>query len=655
MANPRRAEPGACVSPRQAIWLLAASAAVVAPLIVKLPAVIGVPSGILFVYAAWLWARGGRLPPPWLLAILVAVATAAIAIAYRSAFGREPGVAMLLAFLALKLLELRTRRDGFTVALLCYFLLLALLFDRQGPGVAAYAVAGVVLVTAAVLQIARDGQPARATIERALVMTAQAVPFMLVFFVLFPRVQGPLWGLPKDAFSAMSGLSDTMTPGSIGELSLSGALAFRVKFAGAPPAQRDLYWRGPVLTRFDGRTWRAARSTPHDRIPWEPAGKAVEYVVTLEPHNQRWLFALELPGLVPEAALMTSEFQLLARTPVHQRALYPMRSWLEASAGAAEPEATLGEARRLPARSNPRSRMLASRWRATAADDSGVIAQALAHFRREPFVYTLTPPVLGKEAIDEFLFGTRRGFCEHYAGAFVFLMRAAGVPARVVTGYQGGEINPVDSYLVVRQSDAHAWAEVWLAGRGWTRIDPTAAVAPSRIERGIAAALPAGDPLPFLMRSELDWLRPLRFRWEAMGNAWDQWVIGYTAARQRELFGRLGMQDADWRAIGGAMGALLAVMLSAFGAWALHEHARQDAVAGAWSAFSRKMSRLGLARRPHEGPTDYARRIGAAAPRLAGPAAELAGLYAQLRYGRGAGPGGSREFVRRVRSFRLRP
>ncbi|GAB4166916.1 MAG: protein-glutamine gamma-glutamyltransferase TgpA [Rhodocyclaceae bacterium] len=652
MASPPATEAPAGIARSQAIWLLCASVSVALPLVVKLPAPLAAACGALLGWAAWIWVAGRRLPPRRLLVALVALATVAIGLTYRSLLGREPGVAMLLAFLALKLLELRGVRDGHTVGLLCYFMQLALLFDRQGPGMAAYVAASLTLVTAALIHLERDGQSPRATVERALVMTAQALPLMLVFFVLFPRVQGPLWGLPKDAWSGMSGLSETMTPGSIGELSLSGATAFRVRFSGQPPAHADLYWRGPVLTHFDGRTWRAGSRATYERVPWQAEGASLDYVVTLEPHNKPWLFALDVPGVIPDAAVITSELQLLARTPVRSRILYPMRSYPGMSAGVSETDAVLAAARRLPAASNPRSRALAQRLRAGSADDAGVIAQALAHFRNEPFVYTLSPPVLGEDPIDGFLFDSRRGFCEHYAGAFVFLMRAAGIPARVVTGYQGGEVNPVDGYLLVRQSDAHAWVEVWLAGRGWTRVDPTAAVAPSRIESGIAAAVPAGDPLPFLIRAELDWLRPLRFRWEALATAWDNWIIGYDAARQRELFGRIGMDGGDRRFAAGVLAVLVAAILAAFGAWALHERARQDPVLRAWSAFSRKMSRRGLARMPHEGPVDYARRICAAEPGLAPEAGQLAMLYARLRYG--SSRDGEREFIRRVREFRLR-
>jgi transglutaminase-like putative cysteine protease len=277
----------------------------------------------------------------------------------------------------------------------------------------------------------------------------------------------------------------------------------------------------------------------------------------------------------------------------------------------------------------------------------------LEYFRRQPFVYTLSPPLLGDNGIDEFLFDTRRGFCEHFAGAFVFLMRAAGLPARVVTGYQGGEVNPVDGYLLVRQSDAHAWAEVWLAGRGWTRVDPTAAVAPNRIERGVVSALPEGDPLPFMVRTNLDWIRKLRFQWEALGNSWDQWVIGYNSDRQREVLTRLGMKQPDWQSMAASMAALTGAIMLGLAAWTIRQRARLDPAQRAWRLLSRKLSRVGLRRRPDEGPMAYSKRIRSAQPGLAEETSAIAGLYAAIRYGRDADASLQRDLMNRVRRLRI--
>ena len=260
-------------------------------------------------------------------------------------------------------------------------------------------------------------------------------------------------------------------------------------------------------------------------------------------------------------------------------------------------------------------------------------------FRQEDFHYTLRPPLLGADAIDEFLFDSRRGFCEHYASAFVFLMRAAGVPARVVAGYQGGELNPVDGYLTVRQSDAHAWAEIWLADEGWLRIDPTAAVALLRIEQGIVAALPAGEPLLGIIRLDADWMRDLRNRWEAANNTWNQWVLGYNPQRQREVLSRLGWPDPDWRSMTALLAVLCGLALLVVALWTLPGRRRDDPVQRAWQAYCAQLGRRGIIRADWEGPLDFAQRVAREKPELATLTSEAARHYAELRYGDGDSDG----------------
>src|SRR5207247_709262 len=315
---------------------------------------------------------------------------------------------------------------------------------------------------------------------------------MLLLFFLFPRVQGPLWGMPQDAYSGVTGLSETMSPGSISSLSLSDAIAFRVKFETGPPSRAQLYWRGPVLSDFDGLAWRVGLPQLRRNMSIEATGSPVDYEVTLEPHNRNWMFALEMPARLPPSARLTSEYLVISLTPIRSRIRYEMRSFPKFQAASGANPEDLALALRLPRGVNPRSLALAREWRESLADNSAIVRRAIEFFRGSRFEYTLQPPALGQNSVDEFLFDTKQGFCEHFASSFVFLMRAAGVPARVVTGYQGGDTNPVDGYMVVRQADAHAWAEVWLAENGWTRVDPTAAAVPVRIELGITAARPSG-------------------------------------------------------------------------------------------------------------------------------------------------------------------
>ena len=464
---------------------------------------------------------------------------------------------------------------------------------------------------------------------------------MLIAFVLFPRVSGPLWGLPRDAYAGLTGLSDQMSPGSLNSLIQSGEIAFRVQFSDGMPEKSRLYWRGPVLNEYDGKTWR--ERPPHTaRIGKPPviehnesSGWTYHYVTTLEAHNQRWLLALDLPLKLPENSALTSTLDVRSREPVISRARFAFTSAVDFTVNRQETGAQLQLSRRLPSGFNPRTRELAAEWQTQYKKPEAIADAALRYFRTESFFYTLRPPLLGENAVDDFLFNTRRGFCEHYASAFVVLMRAAGVPARVVTGYQGGEINPVDGYLTVRQSDAHAWAEIWVADKGWLRVDPTAAVAPSRIERGIDAALPAGDPLPVLARIDADWLRTLRDRWEAANNGWNQWVLGYNPLRQRELLGRFGFEEPDWRSMAMALMILSAIALLAVSFWTLYQRPSISQEQRAWDVFCKRLKRRGIAREEWEGPLDFAARVARECPELAALTREAARHFADLHYGKG--------------------
>lgn len=625
--------PGPLLARSQVLWLMACSALTLAPDLEHAPLWLTASVGLALAWRTAVWWRRAALPSRWPLNFLVVSGTAGVFLTYYQLFGKDPGVALLILFLGLKLLEMRRARDGLTVIFLCYFLLLTHFLNEQGLGVAGLTLAALVSITAALASLAHAGQSALACLRLSGLMLAQSAPFMLVFFVLFPRVQGPLWGMPADAYSGMSGLSETMSPGSISNLSLSGEIAFRVRFEGEIPPKHLLYWRGPVLRFFDGRTWRAGVQQPKVSLPDTAIGDKSSYAVTLEPHNKQWLFALDTPAMSPPGASVTREYQVLSRLPIRSRLRYEMQSRLDFATGVDESPAYVRSHLGLPG-NNPRTRTLAEQWRREMVRDEAIVQRMLDHFRNENFYYTLNPPLLGDDGIDQFLFGTRRGFCEHYASAFVFAMRAAGIPARVVTGYQGGDRNPVDGYLIVRQSDAHAWAEVWLEGKGWHRVDPTAAVAPSRIEDGLASAVPSGEALPFMVRADLSWLRQLRFRWEAVTNSWNQWVLGYDQRRQREVLTQLGLRDPDWKAMTAIMAALCGALLLGLTAWALHRRVRQDPVMRAWNRLSRKLGRIGLARKDSEGPADYARRIALARPELAKPLSRIAALYIDLRYGR---------------------
>lgn len=637
--------------PAQTWWLIATGVASVAPLALHVPAWLSITAGLALLWRAALAWQRQPLPSRWLLMLLVVAGCAGVLWQYRTLLGQNPGVALLVLFLALKQLETRTVRDGLAIVFLAFFLAMAQFFYSQVIPAALASAAGVLITTATLLVLADPRDAPAVALRRAGVMLLQALPLMLLLFVLFPRVQGPLWALPRDATSARTGLSDTMAPGSISELSQSDAIAFRVRFAERQPPQKQLYWRGPVLALFDGRAWRPLDEKPRESLPYpEPESGGIDYEIIIEPHNRHWLFALELPGATTMAMLASRDYQLLAREPVSTRRRLSLRSYPDLRAGADEDEATRRRLLFLPPGSNPRIRALAAQWRAQADGDEEVLRLAQAFFRNQRLTYTLSPPLLGEQTADEFLFDTKQGFCEHFSNAFAVAMRGAGIPARVVTGYQGGEVNPVDGWLTVRQYDAHAWTEVWLPGRGWLRVDPTAISAPTRIDLNLAAAVPVGDPLPLLMRVDLPWLRDIRFRWDAVTNAWNQWVLGYNPERQRDLLRRLGMREPDWRSMSATLAVLAGAALLLLTAWTLRQRRRRDPALALWEKLSKRLARRGLARRPAEGPQDYARRVAAALPAAADEIGAIATLYARLRYGRPT-PATLDELKRRMASF----
>ncbi len=637
---------------RRVAWLMAVAACALLPHASHLPGWLNAVATLLFTWrVAQLQLRWPGVSGPVKLLVVVACC-AGVTLTFGHLFGREPGVALLSLLLVLKLHELRSGRDGHAVVLLGYFMLLAGFLYSQTPVMAAMLALSMTVITAAL--IALTGPPAAvpALLRQSAWMQAQALPFMLVLFVLFPRVPGPLWGLPLDAYGSTSGLSDNMAPGSISQLSLSGEIAFRARFDGDTPAARELYWRGPVLSHFDGRTWRQGDAARHfSAPPAPPPGVAVAYEVTLEANSRNWLFALETVSALPAGARMSDDGQVFSTEVVRSRRRDRFESVLATRRGDAEQEVHIQAALKLPATGNPRTRDLARRLRSQAGAPAATVDAALQLFRREPFVYTLKPPLLGTDGIDEFLFDTRRGFCEHYAGAFVFLMRAAGIPARVVTGYQGGERNSFDDYLVVRQSDAHAWAEVWLRGEGWRRVDPTAAILPSRVERGLAD-MAAGEPVPFVARVDAGWLRTLRHRWEATNNAWNQWVLSYDQQKQLELLSRLGMPAPDWRAMTAWMASLCALLALALTAWTLRRATPDDALARAWTRIDRTLHSSGLGREPWEGPMDYAARIASLRPDLANEVSHACRLYADARYGNAPHAPAIRELRASARALR---
>ena len=620
------------------IWgVTAALAAGAAPHLIRLPAELA---------ALWLLAVGWRLrlmlrpatlPPVWLRSLLTLTVGFALYRAFGTVLGREAGSALLVMAAALKLLELQRPRDSTLLVLLAYLLVAVQFMFTRSPWAAAYAAAACVLITAAWIGLNRaDPRPWRDQARLATRMLGQALPLMLVLFMLFPRLPGPLWSLPSDAH-ARTGLSGEMEPGRISDLALSEAVAFRADFAGPVPVPAQRYWRGPVFEFTDGRRWwGATEDTGGHTLPaLQTRGVGYRYVVTLEPSGTRWLPALEMATAIPVGVTRLPTFELRTARAVDALRRDELVSFPDYRMNT-ESAATLRRNRTVPPTLGAKTRALARSWREAAPTEREVITAALRYFNTEAFVYTLNPPALGANPVDEFLFSTRRGFCEHYASAFTLLMRAAGIPARVVTGYQGGEVNTVGGYLIVRQSDAHAWAEVWLADSGWVRVDPTAAVAPERIERRIDPTRASADGT---VRFRLDRddvlaraLRHARFAADTLNNGWNQWVLDYGPEQQRALLAAWGLRDAGWRELAWLLSIGIGAAIGLLAALLLRRADRVDPVVRLYMRFRRRLIRHGFSAPITEGPRDLLARIEQTHTPLTADARNIIELYIAMRY-----------------------
>ncbi|CAG0123962.1 Protein-glutamine gamma-glutamyltransferase [Rhodocyclaceae bacterium] len=639
-----------------------------------LPLWVSALAAMLLGWRAYLAYSGNPLPARWLLITLTLGSVGAILASFHTLFGREAGVTLLILLATLKLLELRTVRDAMVLIYLACFIIITNFFYSQSIPTALFMLATLLAILTAWIRLQTGTLPFKPRLREgngeavgylaasplwglriASVLLLQAIPLTLILFVLFPRVQGPLWGLPQDAY-ASSGLDDKMSPGSLSKLSLSDAVAFRVTFTDKAPLREQMYWRGPVLWEFDGRTWTPGKILRTAPPRLDGLSSPIDYTVTLEPHNRTWLFALEMPTQISVPAGLTYDFQVHGKSNVTARLRYTAHSQLGYRANAEENSLQLQRAQVIPRQFNPRAQQLATEWRTSLQSDEEVMRAALGYFNREGFQYTLEPPLLGMHTVDDFLFETRKGFCEHYASSFVFLMRAAGIPARVVTGYQGGAYNGLGNYYIVRQSDAHAWAEVWLRGRGWVRVDPTAVIAPARVQSGLAASVPASDSaaLPFLARTQSPWLLKLRLNLDLLANQWNQWVLGYNPERQFAFLTRMGMEEITWQKMAFTMMGGVGVLVGLFALLMLRRLQAQhaDKVQTAWLRLCKKLAKSGLPRAPHEGPEDYSVRVARARPHLAAGLQELSRRYIALRYGKRHNVQALREFESMVGAFK---
>jgi transglutaminase-like putative cysteine protease len=602
----------------------------------------------------------GYAPPS--RAIRAGVSVASIGILFlqlRTFNGVAAGSALLSLVAGLKLFETDSRRDLYVVALIIYFLSLAALLRSESFWLLTYLLAVSWLTSVTLLRLTQSTQPShwRRSARYAGRISAQALPLALVLWLFFPRFDGPLWRVPSDGHSAETGLSDTMSPGDITDLALSDDIAFRVHFDGPPPPARERYWRGPVLHDFDGRSWRrtiGVRSQVHDLVP---IGPAYRYVLSLEPHQHNWIFALDWPDRWDLADAYLTNDDMLVRPALLSHPLdVDVSSHTRVQSTEPLSESMRRRDTRLPAERNPRTRQLALELRRAHPDALEYVNAVLDLFRQQPFFYTLEPPPLGLNSVDEFLFDTKRGFCGHYASAFATLMRAAGIPARIVTGYYGGTYNRFADYWIVSQSDAHAWDEVWIEGRGWMRVDPTSAVSPGRVEPGLEGPLAAGSHLAGRWGQRFSWISDARLQLDALRQLWRERILRYDLKSQDRLLTGLGIPQPDGQKIAMVMGAGLALVFIWL-TWHIRREQRpdpKDPVVRAYKSLCRKLAAAGLPRRPSEGAESFAARVGVERPDLGGNVGMLCRRYSRLRYGGHRRTAQERWFVARVRAFRPR-
>jgi transglutaminase-like putative cysteine protease len=583
-------------------------------------------------------ARSGRgAPPQSVLLTVAALAVPLLFVRFHTFNGLVAGTALLAVAAGLKLLETKSQRDIYIIILIIYFVSLAALLEGDSFWLLAYLIGVCWLTTATLLRVTSSG-PApgwQRSLRYGGRILAQALPLALVFWLLFPRFAAPLWQVPNDSQTAASGLSDSMSPGDITQLALSDEIAFRVRFASAAPPAKARYWRGPVLDSFDGHTWTRSTRGLAGSAPLRPQGPAYQYTVMMEPHRHRWIFMLDWPATwdLPHAEL-SADYTLMQPDTLSRPIDVIGTSYTQVQS--AEPLSQNMRRRdtHLPPNRNPRTAGLAQQLRSAHPNDMDYVRAVLDMFTQQPFFYTLTPPKLSDNSVDEFLFDTKRGFCGHYASAFVALMRAAGIPARVVTGYQGGTRNPYGDYWIVRQSDAHAWTEVWIEPQGWVRMDPTAAISPQRVERGPGEVAGADDPLASRWQRKSPWFAGARLRMDVLREVWRERILDFDQDSQRKLLEMLKIPEPDGQKLVMLLAAAMVLVL-AWLTWQVRRELQpkaRDITARTYARLCARLAAVGLPRHPHEGAEAYAMRVALKRPDLAQRVTALCRHYSSLRY-----------------------
>lgn len=638
------------------IWLLAAQLVVMLPFVFDLP---------LWLIPVLLFAAGWRLrvlsgaalqPGNVTKALLIVLGIGGLVLSGLKFPSLDAMATLLLLGFAFKSLEVAQRRDAIVVIFIGYFLVALHFLYAQSITAALYGMVSMIVLTGALVGVQQSvaefsaAQQVRFNLRLSVFMLLQCLPLMVVIFVFAPRL-APLWSLPMTTQQVKTGVADRMAPGDIEKLSQSDALAFRVTFKGRKPAQHELYWRGLVFNHFDGREWRQfeqdidsqqVQSALLTNYRWQAdaikvQGEPIAYEVVYEKTGQPWLFTLTPAMEVDGEVLRGADYRVMARQALQAPFLLKAVSYPDSQRDLELAPELRQLALELPDAGDTRTRALAQQlWRETGTEQA-YLDRVLARFRDQRFEYTLKPPTLGaSDTIDAFLFESQRGFCSHYAGSFVFLMRAAGIPARVVVGYQGGEWNAAGDYLAIHQYDAHAWAEVWLTGQGWVRVDPTTMVAPSRTEQGLEAAMQAeGSFLADSMFSvrKIAWLNGIRQQLDTVQYGWRRWVLGYDGAEQaallKSLLGTFSVQGVALL-MGGLLAAIGLLWLVLLGMTPRRE--REALEHQLYRRFCAALAKRGVLREPGDAPGVFAAQAAEALPAVAGVIREFTQVYEGICY-----------------------
>jgi transglutaminase-like putative cysteine protease len=640
-------------------FLLSAIGLIVFPHVHHLPIAV---FGFFFLLLSWrficVWKQNW-LPKRHVIFFLTAIGIFILYSQHQGILGRDAGTSLFVTALGLKLLEIKKERDLYLITYLAFIVAASQFLYEQSILMAAYILLVCCVLLATLVCINSCRPQTLPALKTACIIVMQAIPIAVVIFILFPRIEAPRWMLFNDDHQARTGLSDSMEPGSISSLGLSDELAFRVKFAGGIPFPQERYWRGPVLSHTDGKHWTQLKNRTFEKSFDKPVvtGTPYQYTLLMEPQDKNWVFALDMPAEFSLSLTRNGNFQLITSENPDKRAEYKVTSYPKYNTGAIT-RTDYEDATQLPGEPSWKIKQLVKQLHGFDEPPEHFIKQLLEHFRKENFHYTLAPPLMEKNPIETFLFETRYGFCSHYAAAFVYLIRAANIPARVVTGYQGGELNRVGNFLEIRQANAHAWAEVWLKNQGWVRVDPTAAIAPERIEQNvnlgqlISGGIISFAPASVNAQAAANWLKQAHQLWGNIDYNWQRWVINYDSMNQSRFLSLLGIDDI--KAMIYWMIALIALITAVLSWFLLYQKQKTtDKALLIYNLFCKKIAKLGLLRGAGEGAKDFAERIKIQFPKHSKDIDLITAVFIRLRYGKHATLDDLKRFNSLVAGFKV--